>query len=190
MNNEAKFFDKKAEIDYKVLDDDDYLKVLKLHFPELFNKNMKILEIGCGCGAFGRHFKGKVKGIEISPKLAKKANNFFPCVLGDIRHLPFADKSFDIIFSGFVLHHVVNDISKVVKECKRVLKNKGKIFLIEPNAKSLFEEMQRFRNPKGYSKEERAITVNELRKWFKDFDCEFTVEHYTYRVQKNIRLYK
>ena len=148
MNGEAEFFNKIAENDYKVLDDEDYNKILEKHFPELLNNKMKILEIGCGAGAFGRHFKGDVKGIEISPKLSERANKFFTCLVGDIKNMPFENESFDIIFSGFVIHHLVQDIEVVIKEFRRVLKPNGKVFLIEPDKKSIFENFQRIR--KGF----------------------------------------
>jgi ubiquinone/menaquinone biosynthesis C-methylase UbiE len=113
-----------------------------------------------------------------------------PIVIGDAEELPFKDNSFDAVFSGFTLHHLVNDINEIIKELKRVLKPKGFIFLIEPNKDSLFEKFQRTFHPYIYTENERAITIKELKEWFKEFDTTFWLEHLHYRIEKKVKYYR
>jgi ubiquinone/menaquinone biosynthesis C-methylase UbiE len=52
--------------------------------------------------------------------------------LGDGEKMPYEDQTFDYIFSFSVLEHV-NDIEAVLKECYRVLKTDGVLYLSVPN---------------------------------------------------------
>ncbi len=75
-------------------------------------KGGKILDIGCGTGAFGYAFKLKdesyeVQGIDIAEKMVKRAKkkNKLVCEHGDILEgLRFPDNSFDLVIAGMVLH--------------------------------------------------------------------------------------
>ena len=49
----------------------------------------------------------------------------------DVDSLPFADKSFDTIFSFEVLEHLMNPLWNFL-ECRRVLKDKGTVYLTTP----------------------------------------------------------
>lgn len=49
----------------------------------------------------------------------------------DIDKLPFEDKSFDFIFSFEVLEHLMNPLWSLL-ECRRVLKDNGRIYLTTP----------------------------------------------------------
>ena len=67
----------------------------------------KILDIGCGTGAFGKAFKLKdesfeVQGIDIAEKMVKRAKkkNKLICEHGDILEgLRFPDNSFDLVIA-------------------------------------------------------------------------------------------
>ena len=50
----------------------------------------------------------------------------------DVCEINVKSNSFDIIYIGFVLHHVHN-LENALKECYRVLKKKGKLFIAEFN---------------------------------------------------------
>jgi SAM-dependent methyltransferase len=52
--------------------------------------------------------------------------------------LPFADESFDIVYSANVLEHTANP-ERVLAECLRVLKNDGLLHMEMPNFLSYFE---------------------------------------------------
>jgi len=100
----------------------------------LFNlRNKNLLEIGCGGGVYTKFLKRYNKVI---PTDIKKQNleNF---VQADAHNLPFEDNTFDVVFGGFVLHHL-KDLDKAIKNFKRVLKSNGLYCGIEPNGKMFY----------------------------------------------------
>jgi SAM-dependent methyltransferase len=50
-------------------------------------------------------------------------------VVGDMQALPFADESFDVVFSSSVLQ--LADWRRVIRECRRILKKDGRAVFIE-----------------------------------------------------------
>ena len=74
----------------------------------------------------GYYRKGKAED------LIKKAKLDYPKIdfrVGSAEDLPFGDKLFDVVILGDVLEHVNNE-TKSLNEIHRVLKPKGKLFLI------------------------------------------------------------
>lgn len=92
----------------------------------------KVLEVGCGTGAdllqFAKHGADAV-GIDITEQhleLAKKRLGGLAEVrLGDARHIPFSESTFDYVYSHGVIHHS-NEPQKIAAEILRVLKPGGR----------------------------------------------------------------
>ena len=108
--------------------------LLNQHVP---NKNLFILDIGCGTGGltkFLTHY-GKVIGLEknkYAVNLAKKRG--LKIINGDAQKLPFKRNSFSLVTLFDVLYHKnIKDEKMVIKEVNRVLKNNG-YFLITDSA--------------------------------------------------------
>jgi len=105
------------------------------------NEGARVLDIGCADGEFSREIvnvtRGKVYGIDISPKYAERASrNGINVVLGDVdRGLPFQDESFDLVISNQVIEHVYST-DNFIKECYRILKNGGTCIASTPNLAS------------------------------------------------------
>jgi SAM-dependent methyltransferase len=100
----------------------------------------RILEIGCGEGANLHHLRerGALRfGLDFSPAKASFARRATDArtVTGDAARLPFGDATFDAILIRDVLHHVPDQAS-VLAEARRVLKPRGRLTLLEPNARS------------------------------------------------------
>lgn len=111
-----------------------------------------ILEIGFGTGngilklsrSIGN--TGRVYGIDISEKMCKitlskieKAgfSERVQLVNGDALNLPFQDSSFTAIFMSFTLELFdTPEIPEVLKECKRTLKNGGRLCVVAMKWKS------------------------------------------------------
>lgn len=107
-------------------------------------KNKKILDIGCGFGAFIRYSLEKealeVSGVEISEDDLLTAKNAFKnknVILkeGTAINLPFSDNSFDTVVSFEVLEHIPkNTENQMFSEIHRVLKKGGILYLSTPYA--------------------------------------------------------
>ena len=99
-----------------------------------------ILDIGCGNGRnlpVLAPFCDKVIGVDRSAKmlqmaehLARKSSLNYELFNSDITALPFANETIDGIFINMVLHHVPVP-GAALNEAARVLKDNGKIFLID-----------------------------------------------------------
>ncbi len=110
-----------------------------------------MLEAGCGTGAFGKQllktFKDlKIIGVDISPKMVKRANdgtNKYHAITGDLEngHL-FKPRSLDFIYCPFVLHHFPS-LDKVMKNYSKWLKPKGFIIIIEPNGLNIISRFSK-----------------------------------------------
>jgi ubiquinone/menaquinone biosynthesis C-methylase UbiE len=106
------------------------------------NENKRLLDLSCGTGralnyapSFARGV-GTYYGIDISSKMIEKAKEKFPGHKNIVfrrasaEDLPFKKGFFDLIICTNAFHHYYNP-SKVLKEVHRVLKSKGKLFLLD-----------------------------------------------------------
>lgn len=107
---------------------------------ELDGKNFKtLLDVGCGNGIFLsmvlNKFDVEVSGIDISPGMIEKSKELLdgradPKV-GDSEHLPWNDRSFDIVTCSASFHHYPGP-ELVLKEMKRVLRPGGILMIADP----------------------------------------------------------
>jgi len=114
-----------AEVCNRLLEKLDVVKI----------KPQMILDAGTGTGSaipslFARYKKAQLITLDLSENMLKKANqhgNFLrapQAVCGDIEQLPFADNSFDLVFSSLSMQWC-NDLNAALLEAKRVLKPGG-----------------------------------------------------------------
>jgi SAM-dependent methyltransferase len=97
---------------------------------------MVFLDAGCGEGKVRRFLHEEVHYIGIDLWRGKNPVGYQgwehrPSVLGDLHHLPFADKSIDTVILLHVLEHVRGP-EQVIREIARVMKSGGKLFLAVP----------------------------------------------------------
>jgi ubiquinone/menaquinone biosynthesis C-methylase UbiE len=107
---------------------------------ELEGKGFKVLlDVGCGIGIFLsmvlNKFDVKASGIDISPGMIEKSKELLDdradLKIGDSEHLPWIDKSFDIVTCNASFHHYPNP-ELVLKEMRRVLKQSGIVIIADP----------------------------------------------------------
>ncbi|MFH1479055.1 MAG: methyltransferase domain-containing protein [Candidatus Omnitrophota bacterium] len=130
-----------------------------------------ILCLGDGFGYASYKFSKKnsrVIALDISKYLLASdiyiKNSYFDRIFSDMHGLPFKEGSFDIVFCSAVLHHS-KDLKKVFSEICRVLKNNGRLFVINECARGVFER----RNPLFDDLEKRGYgdTAYTIPEWLK-----------------------
>ena len=95
-----------------------------------------VLEVGSGAGQCSRWIAtqgGRVVGLDLSPRQLQHSRRIdeasgivVPGVVGTATALPFADDSFDVVFSSFGALQFVADIETCVAESARVLRTGGR----------------------------------------------------------------
>lgn len=95
-----------------------------------------VLEVGSGAGQCSRWVRtrgGRAFGLDLSQRQLQHSRRIdestgitVPSVLGTATALPFADDSFDVVFSSFGALQFVSDIDEAVAETARVLRPRGR----------------------------------------------------------------
>ena len=102
----------------------------------------RVLDAGCGMGMYVTAFDregAQAYGIEIEPDRAGAATQVSSHIaLASAEALPWADGSFDVVFSHEVLEHVEKD-DQAVREGVRVLRPGGHFVIFVPNRWYPFE---------------------------------------------------
>lgn len=93
-----------------------------------------LLEVGCGMGTDLLQFArggANVTGVDLTPRSVETSRHHLQLygqtgdfALTDAEQLPFADESFDVVYSNGVLHHTP-DTAEAVREIHRVLRCGG-----------------------------------------------------------------
>jgi ubiquinone/menaquinone biosynthesis C-methylase UbiE len=94
----------------------------------------RLLEVGCGMGTDLLRFArggANVTGVDLTPRSVETSRHHLKLygqngdfALSDAESLPFADESFDVVYSNGVLHHTP-DTAGAVREVHRVLRPGG-----------------------------------------------------------------
>ena len=101
-----------------------------------------VLDVGCGVGMYTAAFlreTPRVFGVEIERERGLEARERAAGVIQSPgEHLPFADATFDVVFSHEVLEHVTDD-RVCAAEMVRVTRPGGRIIVFVPNRLYPFE---------------------------------------------------
>jgi len=149
--------DYKANIKSNLLYKSFIVKILEKHpllyevsifvwnFP-MFNKiysilpklSGKVLQVGCGTGLLNTYYKNKndidFVNLDINMAYIKygyRKSRFKSYLCASIYSVPLEDKSFDVIIFARCFHHIRKHKS-ALSECLRLLKDNGKIIIIDP----------------------------------------------------------
>ncbi len=105
-------------------------------------RDSSILDIGCGTGLhleMYRNFGCSLYGIDTSPSMLEKAEarlgKDVDLRKADATEIPFNSDFFDLVLCMLVLHEMDDNIRyKVLKEMHRVVKQNGRVLLIDFHA--------------------------------------------------------
>ncbi len=102
---------------------------------EYLRSDARILDIGCGGGRlYPRDYRGaqrRVIGVDLDAAITHN-QILDDRVLGSINELPFADGSFDLVFSRYVFEHLrAPDVA--LREVARIMKIRGVMIVLTPN---------------------------------------------------------
>jgi demethylmenaquinone methyltransferase/2-methoxy-6-polyprenyl-1,4-benzoquinol methylase/phosphoethanolamine N-methyltransferase len=104
-----------------------------------------VLDVGCGTGDLTLVAKrragpaGKVVGIDASPEMIAVARHKAAAAGAEIEFreavveaLPFGDRSFDVVLSSLMMHHLPADLKRqALAEIARVLKPGGQLVIVD-----------------------------------------------------------
>jgi ubiquinone/menaquinone biosynthesis C-methylase UbiE len=107
-------------------------------------RGFRVLDIGCGTGSMAilikrMHPEAEVVGIDPDPsalslckRKASRAGLSIEFDRGFADHMPYADASFDRVFSSFMFHHLdADEKTATLGEIRRVLKPGGSLHLLD-----------------------------------------------------------
>lgn len=175
------------------------------------SRGARILDVGCGTGAVSRAALAAL-GAEAFVVAMDPSNDMLAAarrggvervVMASLPRLPFADASFDVVLSAFVLTHV-DDPDAALADMARVLRPRGRIGLsawapgedayasawsevvgryVEPDRMNRAGEVilpsdARFSQPSGQAEALRAARFADVRSHDVDFEFHLSVEEY------------
>ncbi len=115
-------------------------------------RGARLLEIGCGMGTDLLQFArggARCTGVDLTPRSVEITRHRFRLydmpgdfLITDGERLPFADESFDVVYSNGVLHHTP-DTAGAIREVHRVLRPGGtaKVMLYHRNSLGYWGEL-------------------------------------------------
>jgi SAM-dependent methyltransferase len=115
-------------------------------------RDARLLEIGCGMGTDLLQFArggAHCVGVDLTPRSVEITRHRFRLygasgafMISDGEHLPFSDRSFDVVYSNGVLHHTP-DTAGAIGEVHRVLRPGGvaKVMLYHRNSLNYWFEI-------------------------------------------------
>lgn len=136
-------------------------------FKSMLQPHARVLDVGCAAGRDTRILKDMgfdVIGSDLAKNLltiARRENPDIVFVLADIRELPFADNSFDAIWSSAVLHHVhKTEMPKVLGEFWRTLDKDGILYVHTKAGEGMMHTKEE--TVGGEEREFELVTADEL----------------------------
>ncbi len=167
-----------------------------LHAARQLTQNRKniadasALDLCCGPGTFLRALAGQVRfaaGVDITPAMLARARqeaasaslSNVAFLSADVNALPFPKESWDFIFCGYALHHLLHP-AHVIAEMARIVRPAGRVgiadmFLPEGADPAKNNQIERIRDPSHAA----TLTIAELRGLFSSAGLRvLTIESY------------
>jgi 2-polyprenyl-3-methyl-5-hydroxy-6-metoxy-1,4-benzoquinol methylase len=138
----------------------------------------KIIVVGCSTGGVTPLARkgGEVIGIDISPEAVDTLNNAIKneglaslakAELNNAEDLTYPNESFDTVCCTGVLHHL--DVEKSAKSWARVIKQNGRVIMIEPMALNPIISLYRHFTPGMRTEDEHPLLPKDIKILKKNF---------------------
>ncbi len=120
-------------------------------FEKYLRPDSLMLEGGCGMGNYVSYYTARgfnVIGVDFALNTLKTLHIRQPQAKlcgGDVSQLPFADKTFDLYYSGGVVEHFESGAEDSLREAQRVLKQDGVLLISVPYYSPLRKILSPFR---------------------------------------------
>lgn len=108
-----------------------------------FTPAMSILDAGCGTAQLWSKHRANVMGIDGAFEMCRRSRTHITSVNGSLESLPFADESFDLVFSSYAMQWT-ESLQQAMAELMRVLKRGGVLALAVPVEGTLRELQESF----------------------------------------------
>ena len=129
----------------------------------------KIIDVGCGIGAFEQNLNLNIIGLDESKEMLeearKRSNKNF--ILGNAGNLPFKDASFDAVFYVATLEFLDN-YQRAIKDAWRVTKLDGKILVMVLNPESEYFK-EHIQKEGSYFRKVKHTNYREIRNYISRF---------------------
>ncbi len=100
----------------------------------------KILDIGCGSGAYLNYLRKKgwqVAGLDVSPLAVKQTRRLgIECFMSEVYNADFRPESFNVVTAINTIEHMHNPL-RSLKKINEILKKNGTLIIVVPNVESL-----------------------------------------------------
>jgi len=143
------------------------------------SEGARVLDLGCGTGRFTIPMATKlgfrVTGADSSKEMLDKAKakdtaGLVKWDVEDAQHLTYPDESFEVVFMSHLLHHV-DDPSRVLSECQRILAARGMILIRYGAIEQIRGDVEHTFFPEVLAIDEaRTPTVETVEKWLAEAD--------------------
>jgi 2-polyprenyl-3-methyl-5-hydroxy-6-metoxy-1,4-benzoquinol methylase len=160
----------------------------------LVGKDQRVLEVGCGDGAFGMQLAkagNRVTGVDAAPSVPVTAGYQNVCAsdlekgLGQIAQASGTAGKFDRILMLDVLEHLRNP-GNLLDECRKLLADRGRLIVSVPNSVNLTVRLMVLFGSFRYSDRGildwshlRFFTARTIQQFLKEHGYKITGRHYT-----------
>jgi ubiquinone/menaquinone biosynthesis C-methylase UbiE len=171
------------------------------YFQKFINpKEDIILDIGAGYCEFLNNIHARKKiAFDINEDIKNYAEKDVKVIIGDCKDMKqISDKSIDKIFVSNFFEHLkgVEDILKVLGECHRILKENGRIIILQPNIYYIGEAYWFFidhKIPLTHKSMAEALNLSGfkillLKKRFLPYTTKSFLSQFTYLIRIYLRL--
>jgi SAM-dependent methyltransferase len=139
-------------------------------FQRFIPPGAAVLDIGAGYGEFINHIEARERhALDLNPELARHAAaGVKVCPSGDARQIPLGDGTMDVVFASNFFEHLTSheDILRVLREVRRVLRPGGRLMVLQPNIAYLYHSYWDFfdhRIPLSHESMKEALAITGFR---------------------------